>query len=224
MSESMIWLFVESCWQTIAMTFVSCAFAMVFGIPLGIILLVTREQQILQHTPLHRFLAIVVNSIRSIPFIILLVAITPFTRFIVGSSIGTTAAMVPLAISAIPFLARLVESALKEVSHGLIEASQAMGAAPWQIIRKVLVPEAMPGIVRATTLTMITLVGYSAMAGAIGGGGLGDLAIRYGYQRFEVNVMIATVLILIVMVQIMQMIGDGIANYLSRHREGYGKP
>lgn len=217
MSPQMIGFLFESTWQTLEMVIISCLIAVVFGLPLGVILLVTRKGHVIEGVTVNRFIAIIVNAVRSVPFIILLVAITPFTRIVVGTSIGTIAAMVPLAISAIPFLARIVESAMEEVPAGLIEALQSMGATPLQIIRYVLVPEAMPGIVRGITLTLITLVGYSAMAGAVGGGGLGDLAIRYGYQRFEVSVMIVTVLILIVLVQALQWVGDRVALRLS-HR------
>jgi D-methionine transport system permease protein len=160
---------------------------------------------------LHSALSFVVNMVRSIPFIILLVAITPFTRLVVGTSIGTTAAMVPLAISAIPFFARLVESAISEIPAGLIEAALAMGASVFQIVKKVLIPEARASIIRGITLMLITLVGYSAMAGAIGGGGLGNLAIMYGYERFEIRIMVLTVLVLIIMVQLFQWCGDRIA-------------
>lgn len=215
MSQQMIHLFILSTWQTIEMVAISCVIAIVGGLPLGVILLVTRKHHVLEGVAINRTVAIIVNAIRSIPFIILMVAITPFTKLVVGTSIGTIAAMVPLALAAIPFFARIVETAMKEVPAGLIEASQAMGASPMQIVRYVLVPEAMPGIIRGITLTLITLIGYSAMAGAIGGGGLGDLAIRYGYQRFEVSVMLATVLILIVMVQALQLVGDWYANRLS---------
>jgi len=195
-------------WQTIAMVLLATLFAIVLGLPLGVLLVVTRDRFFSQHVTIHRSVAFIVNCIRSIPFIILLVAITPFTRLIVGTSIGTAAAMVPLAISAIPFYARIVESSLKEVVDGLKEAALAMGATPLQIIYKVLLPEAYGSLARGATLTVITLIGYSAMAGAIGGGGLGDLAIRYGYQRFETNVMIWTVVVLIIMVQIVQWLGD----------------
>jgi len=161
-------------------------------------------------------LGAIVNAARSTPFIILMVAIIPFTRIIVGTSIGTNAAIVPLSIAAIPFVGRVVESALKEVDAGLIEAAQSMGATPRQIIMKVLIPEAMPSIILGMTLTVISLIGYSAMAGAIGGGGLGDLAIRYGYQRFRADVMLATVVILIAMVQIVQSSGDYFAHKLNK--------
>ena len=212
---SMIGLVANGTWETVEMVLISSVFAVVFGLPLGVILFVTRNAQLLQKPIVHRILGILVNVLRSIPFIILLVAITPITRIIVGTSIGTTAAMVPLAVSAIPFFARIVESALSEVPAGLIEASLAMGASLGQIVKRVLVPEAMPSIVRGITLTMITLVGYSAMAGAIGGGGLGNLAIMYGYERFDIGIMVVTVAILVVMVQIMQWAGDLIAKKLS---------
>lgn len=201
--------------ETFEMVFISVFFAVLCGLPLGVFLFVTRHPHLFKKPIVHSVCGFIVNILRSIPFIILLVAITPLTRFIVGTSIGTTAAMVPLAISAIPFFARLVESAISEVPVGLIEASLAMGATVFQIVRKVLIPEARAAIARAVTLTLITLVGYSAMAGAIGGGGLGNLAIMYGYERFEINIMIATVIILIVMVQCFQWCGDWIARSLS---------
>lgn len=201
--------------QTLEMIFIAVFFAILIGLPLGVFLFITRNPHLFQKPILHSVLGIAVNVVRSIPFIILLVAITPFTRFIVGTSIGTTAAMVPLAISAIPFFARLIESAISEVPVGLIEAALAMGASTLQIVKKVLIPEARASIVRAITLTLITLVGYSAMAGAIGGGGLGNVAIMYGYERFEIHIMIATVVILIMMVQCMQWCGDVVAKQLS---------
>lgn len=197
--------------QTLEMVFISCLFAVVLGLPLGVFLFVTRNPYLFKRPVLHSTLGFIVNVLRSIPFIILLVAITPLTRLVVGTSIGTTAAMVPLAISAIPFFARLVESAISEVPVGLIEASLAMGATVFQIVKKVLIPEARSAIIKAITLTLITLVGYSAMAGAIGGGGLGNVAIMYGYERFEIHIMVVTVLILVVMVQCFQWIGDYIA-------------
>lgn len=220
MSQQMIGLLISSTWQTLEMVLVSTIIAVICGLPLGVLLLVTRKHNFFEGIAINRVLSILVNAVRSIPFIILMVAITPLTQILVGSSIGTVAAMVPLTIAAIPFFARVVESALSEVPYGLIEASLAMGAAPLQIIAKVLIPESMPGIVRGITLMLITLVGYSAMAGAIGGGGLGDLAIRYGYQRFETDVMIVTVVVLIVIVQAVQLLGDWIAKRLSHHMPG----
>lgn len=215
MSPGMIGILIKGFWQTLEMVIASCLIAVIFGLPLGVLLFTTTRQKILSSPILNKILSLIVNVVRSIPFIILMVAIIPFTRLIVGTSIGTVAAIVPLAVAAIPFVARLIESALQEVSAGLIEAAEAMGATPLQIIYKVLLPEAMSGIVRVVTLTLITLVGYSAMAGVIGGGGLGDVAIQYGYERFEVHVMILTVLILIIIVQLLQWIGDIIANRLA---------
>lgn len=204
----LIELLVDSLGQTIAMVFASGFIGFAIGIPLGVLLHLTKKHGLLENTPLNKSLGIVVNIGRSIPFIILLVALIPVTRFIVGSSIGTAAAIVPLTIGAIPFIARLVEGALIEIPSGLVEAAQAMGAKPRQIITKVLLPEALPGIINAVTITLVTLVGYSAMAGTVGGGGLGDVGIRYGYQRFDGTVMMITVVILVLLVQIIQSVGD----------------
>ena len=183
---------------------------------LGVLLYATDKGQILESPMLNKVIGTVVNAIRSIPFIILMVAIIPLTRLLVGSAIGTTAAMVPLVIASIPFIGRQVETSLKEVPYGLIEAALSMGATPMQIISRVLLPESMPSIVAQLTTVVISLVGESAMAGAIGGGGLGDLAIRYGYQRFRPEVMIATVIILIVLVQAVQFVGNTIAKHLDK--------
>lgn len=201
-------LLVDSLWQTIVMVFTSGFIGFVVGIPLGVLLHLSKKNGLLENRGLNKSLGIVVNIGRSIPFIILLVALIPITRFIVGSSIGTAAAIVPLTIGAIPFIARLVEGALLEVPSGLIEAAQAMGAKPIQIISKVLLPEALPGIINAITITLVTLVGYSAMAGTVGGGGLGDVGIRYGYQRFDATVMVITIVILVLLVQLIQSVGD----------------
>ncbi|MDH2433882.1 ABC transporter permease [Pokkaliibacter sp. MBI-7] len=208
MSAAKLDLLTSSLWETLYMVAVSGGLSALLGIPLGILLYTTKSGRMLQNPWLHRLLGIVINATRSVPFIILLVAIIPFTRWIVGTSIGTTAAIVPLTLGAIPFVARITEGALNEVPGGLIEAAQAMGATPWQIVRKVLLAEAMPGLIHGLTLMLITLIGYSAMAGAIGGGGLGDLGIRYGYQRFDSSMMISTVVILIVLVQLVQSLGD----------------
>ncbi|WP_158899093.1 methionine ABC transporter permease [Burkholderia sp. L27(2015)] len=215
MLTEMSGMFVQSFWETLVMVGISGLIGAVFGIPLGVVLYLTDREGVLQNLALNRGMGIVVNAVRSTPFIILLVAVIPFTRAIVGSSIGTAAAVVPLTIAAAPFIARLVETALREVDRGLIEAAQAMGATTRQIVFKVLVPEALPGIVAGLTITFVSLVGYSAMAGAIGGGGLGDLGIRYGYQRFLPEVMGAVVLILIVFVQIVQSLGDVLVRRLS---------
>ncbi len=198
----------DSLGQTLAMVFASGFIGFALGIPLGVLLHLSKKNGLLENTSLNKALGIIVNIGRSIPFIILLVALIPVTRFIVGSSIGTAAAIVPLTIGAIPFIARLVEGALIEVPSGLVEAAQAMGAKPRQIITKVLLPEALPGIINAATITLVTLVGYSAMAGTVGGGGLGDVGIRYGYQRFDGTVMMITVVILVLLVQIIQSAGD----------------
>ena len=185
------------------------------GVPLGVFLRLTDRGGVLENRAVNAVTGAIVNAVRSTPFIILLVAIIPFTRFVVGSSIGTAAAIVPLTISAIPFVARLVETALREVDSGLVEAAQAMGASTRQIVFKVLLPEALPGIVAGLTIMLVSLTGYSAMAGAIGGGGLGDLGIRYGYQRFLPDVMLAVVVILIVFVQLLQSLGDWAVRKLS---------
>ncbi len=207
-NSRLIDLLIEALGQTLTMVFVSGLIGFVIGIPLGVTLHLTKKNGLLENTTVNNILGIIVNIGRSIPFIILLVAIIPFTRFVVGSSIGTAAAIVPLAVGAIPFIARLVEGALLEIPSGLVEAAQSMGATPLQIIQKVLLPEALPGIINAVTITLVTLVSYSAMAGTVGGGGLGDVGIRYGYQRFDGTVMAITVVVLIVLVQIIQSVGD----------------
>ncbi|WP_094752096.1 methionine ABC transporter permease [Psychromonas sp. CD1] len=204
----MIQLLIDALGQTLNMVFASGLIGFALGIPLGVLLHVSKKKGLLENHILNKVLGIIVNIGRSIPFIILLVAIIPFTRFLVGSSIGTAAAIVPLTIGAIPFIARLVEGALLEVPSGLVEAAQAMGATPLQIICKVLLPEALPGIINGIIITLVTLVGYSAMAGTVGGGGLGDVGIRYGYQRFDAGVMLITVIMLVILVQIIQSLGD----------------
>ena len=208
-------LFVTSFWETLAMVGISGVVGALLGIPLGVALRLTDRGGVLENAPFNHTVGTLVNAVRSTPFIILLVAIIPFTRLITGSSIGTAAAVVPLTITAAPFIARLVETALREVDGGLVEAAQAMGASTWQIVFKVLLPEAVPGIVAGFTITLVSLTGYSAMAGAIGGGGLGDLGIRYGYQRFLPEVMLAVVLLLIVFVQAVQSLGDWLVRRLS---------
>lgn len=217
MSPELLALFWDSFLETLAMVGTAGLVGALVGIPLGVALHVTDEQGILPHPWLSRTLGIVINAVRSTPFIILLVAVIPLTRVLAGSSIGTAAAIVPLTIAAAPFIARLVETALREVDRGLVEAAQAMGATNLQIVTKILLPEALPGIVAAFTVTLVSLVGYSAMAGAIGGGGLGDLGIRYGYQRFLPEVMLLVVLVLIAFVQIVQSAGDRLVRKLS-HR------
>lgn len=216
MSEDMILLLAKALWETTYMVLVSSLISAAAGIPLGVVLVTTDRGHILENIAFNRILGAVVNAARSTPFIILMVAIIPVTRMIVGTSIGTEAAMVPLTIAAIPFVGRIVETSLKEVEYGVIEAAQAMGATPLQIIWRVLIPEALPSIISGLTITVINLINYSAMAGAIGGGGLGDLAIRYGYQRFRGDVMLITVVILIVQVQLVQSIGDYMARKVNK--------
>jgi D-methionine transport system permease protein len=211
MSANLIGLLMEATWQTLYMVAVSAVLGAVFGLPLGVFLATSQRGELLSRPLVNRVLGLVVNAARSVPFIILVVAIIPFTRMIAGTSIGTTAAIVPLTIAAVPFIARLIENAIREVDSGLIEAARAMGATPLQIIRKVLIPEALPSITLGLTLAAVSLIGYSAMVGAVGGEGLGDLGIRYGYQRFMPDVMAVVVVILIVLVQLVQSIGEWIA-------------
>lgn len=202
--------------ETLYMVAVSAVLAALFGLPLGLLLVITGPKGFLPNRKLNQVLGSVVNAGRSLPFIILLVAIIPLTRLIVGTTIGSTAALVPLTLSAIPFYARVAETSLLEVDRGLVEAAESMGCTYWQIIYKVLIPEALPSLVLGLTIMVISLIGYSAMAGVVGGGGLGDLAIRYGYQRFDTRIMLITVVLLIVLVQIVQWIGDAIAHQLRR--------
>lgn len=216
-TPAMLDLFASSLWETLVMVGISGLVGGLLGVPLGVFLRLTDHGGVLENGPVNKLVGWLVNAVRSTPFIILLVAIIPFTRLITGSSIGTAAAVVPLTIAAAPFVARLVEAALREVDHGLIEAAQAMGATTSQIVWKVLLPEALPGIVAGLTITFVSLTGYSAMAGAIGGGGLGDLGIRYGYQRFLPEIMLAVVLVLIFFVQAVQSLGDWAVRSLS-HR------
>ncbi|HTJ98391.1 MAG TPA: methionine ABC transporter permease [Bordetella sp.] len=203
--------------ETLLMVGVSGCIAVLAGIPIGVVLVVTSRGALLQRLGLNRVLAAIVNATRSLPFIILMVYIIPFTRLVAQTSIGTAAAIVPLSVAAIPFMARIAENALREVDPGLVTAARAMGASPAQIIVKVLLPEALPGLVAGVMVTLVSLIGYSAMAGVIGGGGLGDLAIRYGYQRFQSDVMTAVVVVLIVLVQVMQSLGDWAVRRMS-HR------
>lgn len=212
MSPTMINLLLKSLAETLYMLSISAVLAAIIGIPLGILLVVTEKNNILSCSMLNKPLSFLINMVRSIPFIILMVAIIPLTRLIAGTSIGTTAAIVPLTLAAIPYTARMVETSIREIPFGLIEAAESMGATPIQIICKVLIPEALPSVIQNITVVIVTLIGSSAMAGTIGGGGLGDLAIRYGYQRFQADVMIATILVLIVIVQLIQWAG----NFLSK--------
>ncbi|QCO54760.1 ABC transporter permease [Pseudorhodobacter turbinis] len=211
MSANVINLLLDATWQTLYMVAVSTILGTILGLPLGVFLAISQRGELLSQPWVNKVLGLVVNATRSVPFIILVVAIIPFTRMIAGTSIGTTAAIVPLTIAAVPFIARLIENAIREVDSGLIEAARAMGATPLQIIRKVLIPEALPSITLGLTLAVVSLIGYSAMVGAVGGEGLGDLGIRYGYQRFMPEVMGVVVVILVVLVQLVQSIGEWIA-------------
>ena len=205
------WLMLVSACETLYMTLSATLIAAIFGTLLGLILYATRRGRFLANPYVYYPLGIIVNIGRSIPYIILALWIVPFTRFIVGVSIGNTAAIVPLTLSAVPFIARMVENMLNEVPGGLIEAAQAMGASPRQIMRKVLLPEALPGIINAHTLTLLALIGYSAIAGALGAGGLGKVAYAYGYQRYRPDIMLYTVCIIVVLVQNIQWLGDALA-------------
>lgn len=204
--------------QTLEMVLFSTVFSMVMGFPLGVLLYSTNSMGITPRPVLNQILSRIVNILRSFPFIILMILLFPLSRLILGTSIGTTATIIPLSIAAAPFVARLVETALLEVDSGMIQAARAMGSTNSQIIYKVLIPESMPSLVSGITLTIINLIGYSAMAGTIGGGGLGDLAIRYGYQRFRPDVMAASVVVIIVMVELIQFVGTRIANRMLANR------
>ena len=205
------WLMLVSACETLYMTLSATLIAGIFGTLLGLILYATRRGRFLANPYIYYPLGIIVNIGRSIPYIILALWIVPFTRLVVGVSIGNTAAIVPLTLSAVPFIARMVENMLNEVPGGLIEAAQAMGASPTQIMRKVLLPEALPGIINAFTITLIALIGYSAIAGALGAGGLGKVAYAYGYQRYRPDIMLYTVCIIVVLVQNIQWLGDALA-------------
>lgn len=218
MSPELLRMIASSLLDTLAMVGLAGLFGTLIGLPLGIFLATSRAGELFPAPVTNRIVGVVVNATRSTPFIILVVAIVPLTRLIVGTSIGTAAATVPLTIAAIPFIARVIEAAIREVDHGLIEAARAFGASPLQIVRKVLLPEAMPAVTLALTLTIVSLLGYSAMVGAVGGGGLGDLGIRYGYQRFMPEVMLTVVLVLIALVQGVQTLGDTLARKLDRRR------
>ncbi|MEW6255916.1 MAG: methionine ABC transporter permease [Pseudomonadota bacterium] len=221
MTPAMVDLLVQATQATLYMVAVSGLIGTAIGLPLGVFLATSRSGELFAAPWLNQALGLVVNAARSTPFIILVVAIIPFTRLIAGTSIGTNAAIVPLTVAAAPFIARLIEAAIREVDQGLVEAARAMGASPIQIVWKVLLPEALPAITLALTLAVVSLLGYSAMVGAVGGGGLGDLGIRFGYQRFMPEVMAAVVIVLILLVQAVQSAGDLLARRLDkRNRQG----
>ncbi len=202
--------------DTLLMLGGSLLFTILLGLPLGVLLFLSGPRQLFENGPLYAALSFVVNVLRSLPFIILLIVMIPFTVLITGTSLGVAGAIPPLVVGAAPFFARLVETALREVDRGIIEATQAMGATTRQIIFSALLPEARPGIIAAITVTAITLVSYTAMAGVVGAGGLGDLAIRFGYQRFQTDVMVVTVVLLLVLVQLLQSLGDRLVTHFSR--------
>jgi D-methionine transport system permease protein len=204
--------------ETLYMVFVSAFFATLVGLPLGILLFITAKGQLKEHATIHKVVGTLVNIGRSFPFAILIIALIPFTRFVVGTSLGTTASIVPLAVAAAPYIARVVESSLQGVSPSLLEAAEVMGSTPWQMIRKVLIPEALPSLIHHLTATLVLLVGYSAMAGLVGGGGLGTVAIQYGYQRFNGTLMVLTVVLLIALVQGIQWAGGALASHIYRKR------
>ena len=212
-------LLLQGTWDTIVMTLVSTVFAYIIGIPLGVAVVLTDPKKgLLPHRAINAVLGWIINIGRSIPFIILLVAIIPFTRLVVGTSLGVPGAIVPLVVSAAPFVGRMVEQSLAEVYASLIEAAQSFGATVWQIVIKVYLMESLPSLIRGFSITLITLLGYSAMAGTVGAGGLGDIAIRYGYQRYMVDMMIATIVILIVVVQVIQSVCDFAARKVDKKK------
>jgi D-methionine transport system permease protein len=218
MNQDVYVLILNGLLETVYMVFFSTLSSLVLGLPLGIVLVVTEKGHILESKKINKVLGTVINVVRSFPFIILIVVLLPLSRLLIGTTLGATAAIVPLSIGAAPFLARILENSLKEVNPGKIEASLSIGASPLVIIFKVLIPEALPSLIRGLTIAVITIIGFTAVAGAIGAGGLGSLAIRYGYQRFRDDIMIVTVLVLVILVQAVQITGDLIAKSINRKR------
>lgn len=218
MNSATVNMIISGIGETLLMVFLSTAFGYIFGLPLGILLYISDEDGIKPNRTLYRILDVLVNIGRSIPFIILLILIIPFTKLLVGKSYGTFATIVPLSVAAIPFIGRMVESSLKEVDKGVIEAAESMGAITMQIITKVLLKEARPSLINGVTICLGTIVGYSAMAGTVGGGGLGDIAIRYGYYRYQSDIMIITVIIIVLLVQIIQYAGNKLSRSLDKRK------
>ena len=216
--SQLIEMVAEATGQTLIMVFFSMIFSLILGFPLGVLLCITKPNGLIPKKVLYEVLSKIVNVLRAFPFIILIIVLFPLTRIIVGTSIGTVATIVPLSIAASPFVARVIETALNEVSPDLIQAAKAMGSTNWQIIVKVLIPEALPTLVDGMTLTIINLIGYSAMAGIVGGGGLGDLANRYGYQRFRTDVLIASVIVILILVELIQFVGTKLSHKISSGR------
>lgn len=218
MNEDLFDLLITGFGETIYMVLFSTAIALALGLPLGIVLVVTEKGHVLESSRINKFLGTTINVVRSFPSIILIVILLPLSRFIVGTTLGATAALVPLSIGAAPFIARIIENCLKEVNFGKIEAAMAIGATPFTIVTRVLIPEALPALIRGITIAVIAITGTTAVAGAIGAGGLGSLAIRFGYMRFRDDVMLATVVILVLLVQGVQWGGDWLARYINRKR------
>lgn len=218
MDSTLVIMLLEGTRDTLYMTLVATLFGYVIGLPLGVILTITDVDGITPNAVIYKILDVIVNLLRSIPFLILLILVIPLTRFLVGKSYGSTATIVPLVIAAAPFIARVVESSLKEVDKGVIEAATSMGAGTWTIITKVLLAEAKTSLLVGVTIVLGTILGYSAMAGAVGGGGLGDIAIRYGYYRYQTDIMVVTIVILVILVQVLQGIGMMISKKLDHRR------
>lgn len=216
--NQLINIMAEGIWETLYMTITSTGLAYLFGIPLGVVLFISDKDGIAKNGVVNKVLGIIINLLRSVPFIILLVAILPFTRFVVGTTIGATATIVPLVVTATPFVARMVESSLKEVNGGVVEAALSMGSSNWQIITKVLLPEAKPSLIVGGVITITTILGYSAMAGFVGGGGLGAIAINYGYYRYQEDIMFITVILLVIVVQVFQEAGMRIASRIDKRK------
>lgn len=211
-------LLAQGTWDTLVMTGISTVVAYIIGIVLGVLVVITAPNGLKPNRVVNLIIGWIINLTRSIPFIILLVAIIPFTRLIVGTALGVQGAIVPLVVAASPFVARMVEQSIEEVDSGLVEAAQSFGANVWQIVFKVYLPESLPSLIRGVSITFITLFGYSAMAGTVGAGGLGDIAIRYGYQRYQYDVMIAAVVLCVIIVQIFQSLGDYVARRIDKRR------
>lgn len=218
MNDDLFGLLLKALGETIKMVAISGSIAFTIGLPMGIILVITKKNHILECPRLNKVLGIIVNAVRSLPSIILIVILLPLSRLVVGTTLGMKAAIVPLSIGAAPFLARIIETSIEEVEWGKIEAAQSMGAKPFEIITKILIPEALPALVRGATIAIISIIELTAIAGAIGAGGLGSLAIRFGYQRFRTDIMIATVITLIILVQFIQFIGDFTSKYINKKR------
>lgn len=217
-SNEVIWMLIRGIGETLYMTLASTLFGYLFGLPMGILLTVSDREGIKPNAVLYKIMDIIANIVRSVPFLILLIVLIPFTRMIVGKSYGSTATIVPLVVAAVPYIARMVESSLREVNAGVIEAARSMGASTFTIVTKVLLVEARTSLIVGVTITLGTILGYSAMAGTVGGGGLGDIAIRYGYHRYEVGIMVVTVVLLIVLVQIFQTIGMKLSVHLDKRK------